>query len=156
MTEKGDRRRNGVNRWLTWLINILRDSSNASNGKSVLIRFGRHLFMGGIGMILYLAVLTFLVEILRAHAVHSSMIAFAILVVYTYIVSRVWVYSPTKEHSYSAPRFVVVTAVAFILNTSIMYLAVEVMHWWYLWGQLGAAFVIPPINFLLNYLWAFK
>ena len=46
--------------------------------------------------------------------------------------------------------------IALVLNTAIMYVSVDVIGLWYIWGQISAAFILPPTNFMLNYFWAFK
>lgn len=119
-------------------------------------RFLRHLVCGGVGTLLYMANLTFLVEILRQGPVLSSICSFVFLILFTYGVSRFWVFESIRAHGYSVPRFLIVAMVGLSLNTGVMYFAVEIMGWWYIWGQLSATLIIPPTNFLLNFYWTFK
>lgn len=119
-------------------------------------RAARHLIAGGIGTLLYMLFTVIFVEILSFHPVLGACIAFLGLEIYTYAVSRVWVYDPSENHTYAIPRFLTVTFIALFLNTSIMYIVVEPLQLWYVWGLLATTFVVPPTNFLLNYYWAFK
>jgi putative flippase GtrA len=96
------------------------------------------------------------VEFLGLHPVPSVIFSFALLVVFSYTVNRLWVYAPVMGHGYAIPRFLIGVAIGFFLNAGIMYGMVEVLEVWYLWGLVGAAFVVPPVNFLVNYLWAFR
>ena len=124
--------------------------------KELINRFARHLLVGGMGTIIYMVALTGLVEIFHQKPVPSSVIAFMFGIIYTYVLNRVWVYNASKGHDYSVPRFFIVEMFALVLNTAIMYISVDVFGLWYIWGQVGAACIMPPTNFLLNYFWAFK
>ena len=53
-------------------------------------------------------------------------------------------------------RFCVVSVSAMLLNTLIMYVAVEGLQWHYLLGLLVVLLVVPPYNFFLNLLWSYR
>jgi putative flippase GtrA len=120
------------------------------------VRWFRHLAAGGVGTLLYLAAVAAGVELLGYHPVASVVVAFTLLVIFSYTVNRTWVYAPKRGHGYAIPRFLVGVAIGFLLNTGIMYGMVEVLDLWYIWGLVGAAVIVPPTNFLINYLWAFR
>jgi putative flippase GtrA len=119
-------------------------------------RWFRHLVAGGTGTLLYMAMVALLVELASLHPLVSVVLAYSVAVGYTYAINRLWVYASARSHFYALPRFLVVVVVAFALNAGIMFVAVEFMQWWYGWGLLIAALVVPPTNFLLNYYWAFR
>ena len=119
-------------------------------------RLIRHLVAGGAGTLLYMLLVALCVEVAGLHPVASVVIAFIIMEIYTYLINRAWVYAPKEGHAYAIPRFLTVTVVALSLNTGIMYLIVESLELWYVWGLVATALVVPPTNFLLNYFWAFK
>jgi putative flippase GtrA len=123
---------------------------------SAFSRFIRHLIVGGAGTLLYIACIAFLVEFLDFHPVTSVVLAFSLVVAYTYSANRSWVYQSKLSHRYSLLRFLVVISISFLLNTGIMYGAVEVVGLWYGWGLVATALIIPISNFYLNLLWAFK
>ena len=129
-----------------------------SGNKSVgmMSRFFRHLVAGGIGTLIYVTLVAILVEIFGLHPVPSVMVAVVIEVLYKYIISRGWVYQPDRTNSYTIPRFLVVVIISLLLNTGIMYFAVEIIQLWYVWGLLSTAFIVPPTNFLLNFYWTFR
>jgi putative flippase GtrA len=123
---------------------------------SMLNRWVRHLVAGGMGTLIYTLIVAFFVEVTLLSPVVSVVFAFLILEFYIYVVNRAWVYQATKSHIYSVPRFLIVTVIALALNTGIMFVTVEWLKWWYFWGLVFAAFIVPQTNFLLNYYWAFK
>jgi putative flippase GtrA len=124
--------------------------------KHFILSFVRHLIVGGIGTLFYIAGLAFLVEILNWNPVISTILSFLTLVILTYLFNHFWVYRSSRKHSYSAPRFAVVCTIGLILNAGIMYSVVEFLEWWYIWGIVVATMVVPLTNFLLNFYWAFK
>jgi putative flippase GtrA len=77
-------------------------------------------------------------------------------IIILYLLSYTFVFQSSSNHSSAVPRFLIVSLVAFCLNAGVMYLTVNVLGWWYVWGQLSAVMVVPPVNFLLNSYWTFK
>lgn len=122
----------------------------------IITRYIRHLIAGGIGTLFYVGFLTYFVEIFSLHPVISATVAFLLLEIYIYIAYRIWVYSPSRGHTYSIPRYIIVTSIALLLNSSLMYLTVEILQLWYLWGLVFAALIVPLTNFLISYYWAFR
>ena len=118
-----------------------------------LIRYG---IVGTAGMVLYFMTLAFLVEIMDLDPVLSSIVAFIFVTVFLYIFNRFWVFESTHGHSYSVPRFLVVSVLALFLNTGVMHLTINILGWAYLLGQLSATVIVPSTNFLLMYYWSFK
>ncbi len=108
------------------------------------------------GIFVYFSILALLIEIMKQDPVISSAVSFVLSVVILYVLSHSFVFQSSRHHSSAVPRFLVVSFIAFCLNTSVMHLTVNVLGWWYVWGQLSAVFVVPPTNFLLNMYWSFK
>ena len=126
-------------------------------GKRLMIqRIFRYGLVRIFGVIAYFSILAFLIEIMKQDPVMSSVVAFVFTVVIAYLLSHTWVFQSSRNHSSAIPRFFVVTLVVFFLNTGIMYLTVDILGWWYVWGQLSAMVVVPPTNFLLNVYWSFR
>lgn len=128
----------------------------SSRSPGMLNRWLRHLAAGGAGTLLYLLLVALFVELVELHPVTSVVIAFVLMELYTYLINRAWVYAPKEGHAYAIPRFLTVTVVALSLNTGIMYLLVESLALWYVWGLVATTLVVPPTNFFLNYFWAFR
>ena len=135
----------------TYIHKILFDGS-----AGMMERWIRHLLAGGIGTLLYFMLTSIMVEFFQIHPVIAVLSSSWIVIIYTYFLNRVWVYSSTRHHFNTIPKFIVVVLVAVGLNSGIMYVVVEVINLWYIYGLLVSMFVVPPTNFLLNYYWAFK
>jgi putative flippase GtrA len=119
-------------------------------------RVVRHLIAGGLGTVIYIALVAGFVELVGLHPVTSAVLAFIVLEVFVYWTNRLWVYRATQDHRYAIPRFVVVSLVGIVLNAALMYGVVEGLDLAYGWGLVATTLVVPPTNFLLNFLWAFK
>ena len=116
----------------------------------------RHLVAGGLGTLIYLAGVTAQVELFAIHPVIAVVIATLLLDVYTYAISRVWVYKATRDHGYAVPRFIAILVIALALNSGIMFVTVDILDLWYVWALVAATIIVPATNFLLSYLWAFR
>jgi hypothetical protein len=53
-------------------------------------------------------------------------------------------------------RFVAASVLSLVPDTSLMYFSVQVMCWRYLASLILATAVVPPTNFVINYLWCFQ
>jgi putative flippase GtrA len=134
-----------------YLKRILVDST-----AGMMSRYLRHLIAGGIGTLLYITLVAICVEIVSIHPVNATIIATVLNACYTYTIQRKWVYNSNTSHLRSIPKFIIVAVIAILLNAIIMYLVVETFNWWYGFGIIFAAAVVPPTNFLLNYYWTYK
>jgi putative flippase GtrA len=120
------------------------------------VRGIRHLIANGSGTLLYIGMVAALVETSVLGPVMAVVASVVVFEIYTYLVNRLWVHAATGAHTEAVPRFVVVTLVALGLNTGIMWLTVAALHLPYYWALVIATFIVPPTNFLLNYLWVFR
>jgi len=116
----------------------------------------RHLIVGGTGTAGYFIFVALLVDGIGFAPVPSVVIAYSLLALYTYLVSRRWVFNATRDHVPTIVRFVVLLSIGFFLNTSIMYVATETLAQSYLWGLVGSAAIVPATNFTISYFWVFK
>ncbi len=115
----------------------------------------RYGIVGIIGTLLHLGILALLVECVQADPVWSSVIGFFAALITSYILNFFWVFNSRRSHHVAVMRYLIVSFTGLALNTLIMYMVVDVLHWWYGWGALGVVMVVPASNFLLNYLWTF-
>ncbi|MEK7402216.1 MAG: GtrA family protein [Gemmatimonadota bacterium] len=117
------------------------------------IRYG---LAGLFATAVYVGAVTALVEILQVAAVPAAAIATLVVMVTSYAVNRAWVFDASRPHTSSFPRFAAATALSVALNTALMHLAVRVLAWPYLAGVVLTTAIVPPVNFVVNYLWSFK
>ena len=122
----------------------------------IMKRFLRYCVLGSFGMVLYIGVLTTLVEFAGTNPTLSAVVAFLCVVIAVYVPNYFWVFNSTQSHSYCVPRFFIVSTVGLLISTVAMYCAVDVFGLGYVWGEVGATVLVPLWNFLLNSYWAFK
>lgn len=126
------------------------------NNEELIRKAFRYLVVGVGGLAVYAGSLIALVELLKINSVISSIIAFIISFLYNYVFNYVWVFCSTKKHIQTFPKYLIIVSIAFVLNTLIMYMTTQVFSWWYIWGQISATLIIPPLNFILNNYWTFR
>jgi putative flippase GtrA len=119
-------------------------------------RLCRYFLIGGFGTVLYISIVTVLVEFVELDPTLSSFGAFLCSIVAAYIPNHYWVYESTRNHSYCFPRFVTVSGAGLLISTGIMYFTVNILDSSYMWGELFVTIVIPLNNYLLNSYWTFK
>ncbi len=118
-----------------------------------MIRYG---LAGLVATAVYAGSVMALVELAHVGAVPSATIATLIVMVTSYVINRAFVFDATRPHSSSFPRFAAATGLSIVLNTGLMHLAVTVLGWTYLAGVVLTTAIVPPVNFVVNYLWSFK
>ena len=118
-------------------------------------QFVRYCIVGGIGTRLHFGITIALVEGARAQPTAASVVGFAAAFVSSYLLNRFWVFGPSARPWVSFVRYSVVCLVGLFLNTAIMTITVDWLHWYYLWGLALVVAVVPVTNFALNRLWAF-
>jgi len=118
-------------------------------------QFFRYCVVGGIGTALHFGITIALVEGAGAHPTAASIAGFAAAFASSYLLNRLWVFGPGAKPWLSFFRYSVVCLAGLFLNTAIMTITVDWLHWYYLWGLALVVAVVPVTNFALNRLWAF-
>ena len=118
-------------------------------------QFFRYCIVGGIGTALHFGITIALVEGARSPPTAASVAGFGAAFVSSYLLNRLWVFGPSARPWLSFVRYSVVCLVGLFLNTAIMTITVDWLHWYYLWGLGLVVAVVPVTNFALNRLWAF-
>ena len=111
--------------------------------------------VGVLGTALPFAALVALVELSGVHPVPASVAGFVLVLVVSFLLNRSWTFAVRDAGSTAFVKYAAVSVTGLLLNTGIMYAAVELLHWKYWIGQLLVVLVVPPCNFLLNALWTF-
>jgi putative flippase GtrA len=97
-----------------------------------------------------------LAEGLGVAPVPSSAAGFAASILVSYGLQHAWVFRSGAAHSVAGSRFLAVTAVAFALNTAILWLGAEVLGGPFAVAQGAALLAIPVVNYALNSRWTFR
>ena len=111
--------------------------------------------VGLVGTIAHFGILTVFVEAFRQDPLLGSTVGFMVALTASYYLNRLWTFQSHRAHTYVLPRYTIVSLVGLGLNTSIMFLTVRILDWWYLLGQLTVIGIVPISNFLLNLYWSF-
>ena len=119
-------------------------------------KFIRYGIVGAVGTVTHLGLLLILVELISLSPVIASSLAFMVVVIISYYLNYTWTFKAKNNPFTALIKYLVVCSCGFSLNAGIMYLVVDVLHGWYLLGQVIAIVVIPISNFILNSCWAFK
>lgn len=125
-------------------------------GRSLTSRVVRYGVAGLVATAIYFAAVVLLVEYARVAPVPAAVLATMIVIVSSYIINRVFVFDTNRAHTSAFARFVVASLLGIALNAGLMYLATRVLAWPYIAGAVLATAVVPPLNFVVNYLWAFR
>jgi putative flippase GtrA len=124
---------------------------NADLGR--LVRYG---ISGGASAATQFSVLLVLAEGLHVWPVAASTAGFVASIAVSYLLQRRWVFRSDTSHGVAGARFLAVTAVAFGLNTGIVWVGTEALHVAYPVVQVVALSVIPVVNYALNSRWTFR
>lgn len=118
-----------------------------------IIRYG---IVGLIGTMLHIAVLVLLVEKYRLSSLWASSLGFLVVLIVSFILNRYWTFRSCGAVSVEFVKYSVTCVFGFVLNFSIMFFFVDVLHWYYVIGQMMVILVIPASNFLLSRYWCFR
>lgn len=124
--------------------------------RSLLARAFRYGVAGLAASVVYFGAVAALVEMAGADPVPAAVAATLLVIVTSYAVSRGWIFGTDRSHASAFSRFLAASALSVVLNTGLMYLSVHVLEWWYVAGLVLTTAVVPPTNFVINYLWCFR
>ncbi|WP_369821784.1 GtrA family protein [Polaromonas sp. OV174] len=119
-------------------------------------RLFRFVLVGVMGTIIYYTALWSLVEITRVPVTISSCIAFLLVAAENYLLHYLWTFRSKKPHNKTFPRFLLMNAMGFLLNGSVMIIGVAHYKFNYLWVQAVAIAVVVLWNFFLGSYWVFR
>ena len=93
---------------------------------------------------------------LHVRPVVASTVGFVASILVSYALQHTWVFRSAVGHAVAGGRFLTVTAVAFGLNTAILWLGTEVLPGRYPVVQAVALVAIPVVNYSLHARWTFR
>lgn len=123
---------------------------------SIRARVVRYGIAGVVATAIYVAAVALLVERARLSPVSAAVVATMIVIVTSYVINRTFVFGTNRRHSSAFARFVAASLLGIALNAGLMHLATRMLAWPYLAGAVLSVAVVPPLNFLVNYLWTFR
>ena len=123
--------------------------------KKILVRFSSYSLVGMISVLVYFFTIFLLVESFHQEPVLSSALAFVLMTIISYSLNKRFTFR-TQSSKGAFRKYLTVSGLAFILNSTIMYIIVHVYSFHYSVGEIVTTLVIPIINFALNNYWTFK
>jgi putative flippase GtrA len=119
-------------------------------------RLVRYALSGGASTITHFGIGLIGVHLLHLRPVIASTTGFVASIAVSYLLQRRWVFRSAAGHALAGSRFLIVTAIAFTINTTVLWLGTEVLHAPYPVVQPIALTLIPLINYFLNSRWTFS
>jgi putative flippase GtrA len=119
-------------------------------------RLIRYAISGGASALTHFGVLVLLAEVLHVWPVAASTAGFVASIVVSYVLQKAWVFRSDAGHGAAGARFLTVTAVAFGINTGVVWAGTELVHAPYPVVQVVALALIPVVNYTLNSRWTFR
>ncbi len=114
--------------------------------------------VGGIGVILNLALLFLFTEFIGMYYILSESLAFFIATVNNFILNKVWTF---KENLKNDPfkkliQYLGISMIGVTINLSVLFLLVEFFSIWYMIAEIFATAASSVVNYLGNKFWTFK
>jgi putative flippase GtrA len=119
-------------------------------------RLIRYAISGGASAATHFGVGLVLAEVLRVRPVVASTAGFVASILVSYALQHAWVFRSAAGHAVAGSRFLTVTAIAFALNSLVLWLGTEVLHAPYPAVQAVALVAIPVVNYSINSRWTFR
>ncbi len=121
--------------------------------KNILIKVIRYAVVGTVTLAIYLTVGA-LLQIVGVTLICLAPIAFGVAVAVNYLLQRAWVFSDHRPIGASLPKYTLMVAVGFAVNSYALITLSPRMH--LLWAQLLSATLVVLCNALFSFLWTFR
>ena len=111
--------------------------------------------VGAFGTLAQYVLLVILVELLGIDAVIASTAGALLGAVINYVLNYRFTFNSTASHRVAVPKFLAVATVGFLINSSLMWVAVNLINLHYLIGQVTTTLLVLLWNFIGNRYWTF-
>ena len=123
----------------------------------MIITFLKYIVVGLLGAFIHISSIILLVELFAVSPVIATIIGFIPTVIVAYLLNYGWTFKGNNNHHHQAmTRYIIVTLFGLFLNTFVVYITTEILHWWYIYGIITMVIVVTLSNFSLNFLWSFR
>lgn len=117
------------------------------------IKFGT---VGVFSVTLHYTILIVLAEAAEINPVVASSIGYIISAVFNYLLNHRFTFTSEERHLDAVPKFLVVMGLGLVINSTIMYLLVEMGDMHYQLAQFIAIVVVLFWHFVANRAWTFR
>ncbi len=117
--------------------------------KNPILQFFRYAFVGGVATVADWGVLYAMTEKANVHYLASAVVAFAAGLAVNFGLSKKFVFSAEKNHSFFAEFsvYAVIGAVGLLLTEGIMYFLTDILGWYFMLPKIIATAVVFVWNF---------
>jgi dolichol-phosphate mannosyltransferase len=125
----------------------------ARNTKAQLVRF---LMVGGLGILVNLAVLWALVNFGSMNYLPAAVLSFIAAVTFNFAGNRIFAFRAQGSVSGQYAKFFAVSLASLAINLGALFVLVDIGHLWYMVGQIIAIVAATACNFAGNKAWTFR
>jgi len=125
----------------------------AKNTRAQLVRF---LMVGGLGILVNLAVLWALVNFGSMNYLPAATLSFVAAVTFNFAGNRLFAFRAQGSVTDQYAKFFIVSAASLVVNLGALYVLVNLGHLWYMVGQIIAILTATACNFAGNKAWTFR
>ena len=118
--------------------------------------FVRFLMVGGTTTLIHYLILFILVRMAGVNEVTASTVGFVSSAVLNYWFNRSFTFQSNRRHTQALPRFILVALIGMLINAFVVWVAVLVLAFNLILGQLLATGCAMVWSFIANKLWAFS
>ncbi|WP_019007040.1 GtrA family protein [Cohnella laeviribosi] len=119
----------------------------------------KYAVVGVVGTLVHWGILIGLVEGFGTEPVYATSIGFIATVILSFYLNLYWTFS-IRAHSAGIAgrwvRYVLVSVGGLLLNSGLMYVAVHLLNYGYLFGQSVSLIAVPVFNYVLHSIWTFR
>lgn len=119
-------------------------------------QFSLFTLIGAFGTLAQYVLLVILVESVGIDAVTSSAAGALLGAIINYVLNYRFTFKSRTRHRIALPRFLAVATVGLLINTSLMWVAVDLTNLHYILGQLVTSSFVLLWNFIGNRYWTFE
>jgi len=105
---------------------------------------------------LYFALLWFLTLVTRLSLTLMATLAYGSGILFNYLVQRSFTFRSVRQHQHAGPRYMVVQLGGMAINSAVIWLGVDIEHWWYPAVQVGAIALTTVWSYVGQKFWAFQ
>jgi len=126
-----------------------------SKGVSEFFKFA---YIGLMGTVLNLFLLSFLTEFAGVYYIYSAIIGFVAAATHNYVLNKIWTFKEVlgKGFFIKGVQFFIVSLIALAVNVSLLYFFTEFLKIYYVVSQAIAILITLFVNFFGNKIWTFK
>ena len=105
---------------------------------------------------LYFALLWLLTQVTRLSLTLLATLAYGSGILFNYLVQRSFTFRSVRQHQHAGPRYMVVQLGGMAINSAVIWLGVDIEHWWYPAVQVGAIALTTVWSYVGQKFWAFQ